>query len=280
MHRRKGVPKIGLVLLVAAGLAGAVGCNKLRSRDLINRGVQAYKEAQYDKAEADLRQAAELDPANVDARLFLAAAYAGQFVKGSTAPENIRKGQEAIAQYKKVLEIDPNNLNAISSIGSILFNLGAGPPPNPETLTEAKTWQRKVIALKPDDPTPYYWIGVIDWSMAYRANQDLRQKYNEHLPRRAKPLQAGDPLPEKLRAEFAAKYQQTVDEGIQALQKAIQLKPDYADAVAYLNILDRQKADMAASKDERDALLKEANALANRYNEIQQSHSGAPAPTH
>jgi hypothetical protein len=39
-----------LVLLVGAGLLLSVGCNKLKARDNLNKGVQAYKNARYEEA--------------------------------------------------------------------------------------------------------------------------------------------------------------------------------------------------------------------------------------
>lgn len=278
MRCREGVWKVSLVVLLAAGLAGVAGCNKLRARDLLNQGVQAYKLGQFDQAEEDFKQSAELDPTLQTARIYLATAYASQFVPGSPAPENLQKGQQAIAQFKKVLEQDPKNLSAIDGIGSMLFNLGSSPY-EPEKLDESKQWHEKHIQLKPDDAQPYYWVGVIDWTLSFRANQKMRQDYNKDLPRRAKPIQASDPFPNKLRDQFASQYQQTVDEGIQELQKAIQLRPDYADAMAYLNLLYRQKADMAATADERASLLKQADDLVDKVKEIKQKEAEAPKAT-
>lgn len=272
MRSREGVWKTCVVVLLAAGLAGVAGCNKLRARDLLNRGVQAYKLGQFDKAEEDFKQSASLDPTLQTARIYLATAYASQFVPGSPAPENLQKGRQAIAQFKRVLEQQPNNLSAIDGIGSMLFNMGTTPF-DPATLSESKQWHEKHIRLKPNDAQPYYWVGVIDWTLAYRANQDLREAYNKKLPRRAKPIRASDPLPEKLRKQFAPQYQQTVEEGIQDLKKAIQLRPDYANAMAYLNLMYRQEADMVATKDERAALLKQADALVNKVKEIKQKEA-------
>jgi tetratricopeptide (TPR) repeat protein len=278
MRRGEGVWKVSLVVLLAAGLAGVAGCNKLRARDLLNRGVQAYKLGQFDQAEEDFKQSAELDPTLQTARIYLATAYASQFVPGSPAPENLQKGQQAITQFKKVLEQDPKNLSAIDGIGSMLFNMGSTPY-NADTLAESKQWHEKHIQLKPDDAQPYYWVGVIDWTLAFRANQKMRQDYNQNLPRRKKPIQASDPLPEKLRDQFASQYQQTVDEGIQELQKAMQLRSDYADAMAYLNLLYRQKADMVATPEERASLLKQADALVDQVKEIKQKEAASPKAT-
>src|SRR5256885_2562116 len=46
-----------------------------------------------------------------------------------------------------------------------------------------------------------------------------------------------DPLPSSVRAQYTAKYGSLVDEGIAALKKAIELRPDYDDAMAYLNLM-------------------------------------------
>ena len=278
MRSREGVWKVCLVVLLAAGLAGVAGCNKLKARDLLNRGVQAYKLGQFDQAEEDFKQSAQLDPTLQTARIYLATAYASQFVPGSPAPENLQKGEQAIAQFKKVLEQDPKNLSAIDGIGSMLFNMGSVPY-DPSKLDEAKQWHEKHIQLKPDDAQPYYWVGVIDWTLAFRANQKMRQDYNSNLPKRKKAIQPNEPLPDKLRDQFASQFQQSVDGGIQELQKAIQLRPDYADAMAYLNLLYRQKADMVTTKDERDALLKQADALVDKVKEIKQKEASTPKST-
>ncbi len=79
--------------------------------------------------------------------------------------------------------------------------------------------------------------------------------------------------------QFGAKYGQTIDEGITDLQKAIQLKPDYDDAMAYLNLLYRQKADMETSADARDADLKNADDLVDKVKAIKQKKMENPQPT-
>jgi len=42
--------------------AGFSGCNKLKARDLLNKGVAAFKEGQYDRAVDDFQKATEADP--------------------------------------------------------------------------------------------------------------------------------------------------------------------------------------------------------------------------
>jgi hypothetical protein len=88
-----------------------------------------------------------------------------------------------------------------------------------------------------------------------------------------------DPLPAAIRSEYASKYGTLIDEGITELQKAISIKPDYDDAMAYLNLLFRRKADMVESKEEREALLKQADDLVDKVKEIKQKRSEQPQPS-
>ena len=80
------------------------GASPLRARDLLNKGVAAFKNAQFDAAVEDFKQAKELDPDLINARLYLATAYASQYIPGAPSDENMRHGQEAVAEYRDVLE--------------------------------------------------------------------------------------------------------------------------------------------------------------------------------
>jgi hypothetical protein len=133
------------------------------------------------------------------------------------------------------------------------------------------------IKINPQDPEPYYRIGVIDWTLAFRANTEARSKYNNSAPR--KPIKDEDPLPGKIREDFAAQYRPIVDEGMEAVQRAIQLRPDSADAMAYLHLLDRQKDDMMATPEERDDYTRRANDLVDKVRAIKQRKmQGTEAP--
>ena len=268
---RRTLPWALLLILVA----GVSGCNKLRARDLLNKGVAAFKNGQYDAAIEDFKQAKELDPDLLNARLYLATAYASQYIPGAPSQENVRRGEEAINEFKGVLEKDPNNLSAIDGIGSILFQM-SGQPFDPKKFEESKSYHLKHIELKPNDPEPYYWIGVIDWTLAFRGNGELRAAYNkEHINKQIKET---DPLPPSVRAEYVTKYGALVDEGINMLQKAIQIKPDYDDAMAYLNLLYRRKADMVDSAEERAKYQKMADELVDKVKEIKQKRAEQPQP--
>jgi tetratricopeptide (TPR) repeat protein len=261
-----------LLAVVLIALATGAGCDKLRARDKLNKGVQAFKGGQFDLAVEDFKQSKTLDPSLLNARLYLATAYANQYIPGAPSEENTRMGNQAIQEFKEVLDKDPNNLPAIDGIGSILYNMG-GTPFDPKKFEESKHYHEMHIQLKPSDPEPYYWIGVIDWSLSFRGNKDMRAEYN--LKAR-KPVRDTDAMPAPLAQEFAQKYGPTIDEGLTDLKAAIERKPDYDDAMAYLNLLYRQKADTEPSLEAHDADVKLADDLMDKVKAIKQKRMENP----
>lgn len=265
-----------LLAVVVISITATVGCDKLKARDKLNKGVQAYKGGQTEAAIEDFKQAKDLDPSLTNARLYLATAYSAQYIPGAPSPENIRNGDQAAQEFEQILANDPNNLAAIDGVGSILYNMAGGPPFDPKKMEESKAFHLKHVQLKPDDPEPYYWVGVIDWSLAFRGNRDMREEYNKTAK---KSIKDTDPMPPAVATEFQQKYGSVVQEGVDNLHKAIELRPDYDDAMAYLNLLYRQKADMETNADAREADEKLADDLVEKVKAIKQKKMENPQPT-
>lgn len=222
-----------LVLLVGAGLLLSVGCNKLKARDNLNKGVQAYKNAKYEDAIERFRDAVNLDPSLVNARLYLATAYAQQYIPGSDTPENVKYAEQAIDEFKKVLDQDPSReakVGSLKGIASLYFNM--------KKMDQSKEYYQKVIDLDPNDPEVYYSIAVIDWTEAYEPRMKARADLG---------LRPTDPPEKKTCTELKAaidKNAPAVQEGIDMLNKSLQLRADYDDAMAYMNLLYREKGDL------------------------------------
>ncbi|MGA8313513.1 MAG: tetratricopeptide repeat protein, partial [Terriglobales bacterium] len=140
--RMLAMTALGLVLLSTAG------CSKLRARDQLNKGVQSYKNAKYEEAINHFQQAVSLDPSLVNARLYLATAFAQQYIPGADTEDNNQMGQNAIDQYKAVLERDPKNINSVKGIAYLYLQM--------KRFEDAKTFYRKAIEVDPNDPEPYY----------------------------------------------------------------------------------------------------------------------------
>jgi tetratricopeptide (TPR) repeat protein len=240
------------------------------AQEALNRGVEAFRNGQTEEAEQLFARAKALDPNFINARLYLATTYASQYIPGAPSEENKQLGRRAIDEFNGVLGLDLNNIPALDGIGSLLFQMG-GQPFSPEVFQQSKSYHQRHIQLRPDDPEPYFWIGVIDWTMAFRANGQLRERFNREVTK----LDDADPLPPKLRASYEQECGATIEEGIESMNQAIKLRPDYNDAMAYLNLLYRRKADVTADEAEREKLIQAADDLIDKVKEIKEARAKA-----
>ena len=254
-------------------LLATTGCNKLKARDQLNKGVQAYKNARYEEAINHFQTAVNLDPSLTMTHMYLATAYAQQVVPNSDTPANKALADHAIAAYKDALQIDPNNVNAIKGIAAIYFSMN-----KPD---DAKAWQQKVLAADPKDPEAYYTIGVIDWSRAHR--NSVQTLAENGLTDKAD----GNPgLPKKACQQLAEKNGPLVDEALDVLHKAIDLRPSYEDAMAYINLAYREKANLeCGDADARKADVQQAmdwtqKALGARKANVQKANQAAQGGAH
>jgi tetratricopeptide (TPR) repeat protein len=220
---------VRVVLVLAAGLAilSATGCSKLKARDQLNKGVQSFKNNRYEEAIDHFQSAISLDPSLLNARLYLATAYTQQYIPGADTPDNNRMAQQAIDEYKSVLERDPKNITSVKGIGYLYMQL------NKSDL--AKQYYRQASELDPNDPEPHYTIGVLDWMQTYKPAMEERAKLGLK----------GDELlkDKKVCNQLKDKNGALIHDGMDELNKAIELRPDYDDAMAYLNLMYRRKAD-------------------------------------
>ena len=165
MNRSARLLALAAVILVLFSLAG---CNKLRARDQLNKGVQAYKNAKYEDAIEKFKNAVALDPSLINARLYLATAYAQQYIPGADTPDNNRMAEQAIDEYKDVLKMKANDLNAIKGIAYLYLQM--------KKFDQAKEYYKKVITVDPNDPEAYYSVAVIDWTETYQPRMEQKAK--------------------------------------------------------------------------------------------------------
>jgi tetratricopeptide (TPR) repeat protein len=272
MRHCKFAPICGvLVLAVVSGGCGKY-VNMLKARDQLNKGVASFRNAAFQPAIDHFQQAVALDPKLINARLYLAMSYFQQYVPGGESDENTKMAKQAIAAFEDVLKMDPNNSTALATIALIYYNM--------KDFEKAKEFQKRRLEVDPNNPEPYYWIGVLDWSICFPRRMQLRKDLNINLPKDPAKPDVLPPLPEKARVELAEKNGALIDEAIKSLQKAIELKPNYDDAMAYLSLMDREKADLDSDKDTQAADVKEAEtwvqkALDTRKQVAEKGSSGA-----
>jgi tetratricopeptide (TPR) repeat protein len=199
-----------------------------QARDTLNRGVSAFRNADYEAAVALFRQAVALDPDFTVAEVYLATAYAQRFVPGGQTRENLAFANNAIETFKHILSQDPNNINALMGLASIYQNTNH--------LQEARETYLTASKVNPQNAMVFYSVGSIDWILVYDKNS---------------------PLP-------FGQQSLLIDEGLAGLDSALALNPQFADAMTYKNLLLREKARLAVDPAEKTRLTGLADGWFNK----------------
>ncbi len=252
-HRKRAAT--GAFLLLAVSLLS--GCDKIKSKQEIKKGNEFLKAAQYQSALAAYEEALRLDPGETKLHKHIGIAYMGMYTPGSKHPKDIEFSQKAIDNLKQYVEAYPDDakareylvsmyLNAERFDDAIAFYQNEFLKRNPKDAKAMNSlamlyfkkgdfdngvlWLKKRLEVEGNNPEVYYLIGVQAWDRSYNF-PDL------------------DPA---LRAKI-------VEDGLQSLNKAVELKPDYFEAVSYINLLYREKAKMESDPAKKQELTDTAN---------------------
>ena len=172
-----------------------------------------------------------IDPDNPNPRIYLATTYSSQVVPNLDTPDNMKLANMALKTFNEVLQRNPNDVIALRQIASLDRNIGR--------MEEAKDYEKKVIALDPNDSEAYYTIGVVDWTQAYKnANTVLgKEALTDKSDGNFKLSKPGC-------ATLSAENQPLVTQGLESLQKAIEINSTYEEAMTYMSLMERRKADL------------------------------------
>jgi len=261
-----------LVIALCCGLTVSMGCSKLKSRDEMNQGVQAYKNNHYADAVRHFKEAVALDPTNENAQLYLATSYMIQWVPGADNPDNKMNYDMAQQEFDKVLAKNPSNSLALAMLASMAYNSASAGSPEQKAaaLEEAKKWNRRRIEVDPKEGEAYYYLGVIDWAKAFTPIQTARVEQK---------MRSEDPGPikdAKVRADLKEKYGQDIDEGIENLKKCLDIDKENEDAMTYMNLLLRKKADLEDSTEAAKADIAQAEDWFNKSLDTKKMKAARP----
>ena len=223
------------ITALAVALAGMVislsGCNKLAARSELNKGVDAYKSAHYEDAINHFQRAIQLDPKLPMAKGYLATALGQNVVPGLLTPDNLKNAQQAIDIFQEVLAADPGDINSMKQLAGIEFSI--------KRLDEAKEWQKKILEKDPNDPEAAYTIGAIDWAQAHQ------NTLNALAPAGLNDDGEGNTkAPKKIMDTLKEQNTHLVEEALHYLQQALDKRPTYDDAMSYMNLVFRAKANL------------------------------------
>jgi tetratricopeptide (TPR) repeat protein len=219
--------KLMLAFLVFLAL-GSASCAKLQARDNLNKGVRAFRDAKYEAAINYFQEAMKLDPGLTYAELYLATAYAQQFIPGATSEQNQKMADMAVQTFERVLSREPENPFAVAGLASIYYNTNQ--------FQKSREFHLKNTAIDPQNAVAHYSVGSVNWVM----------------------------VADKITPPTNEEKERLIEEGLQHLDTALTINPDYDDAMSYKNLLIRQKAELAVTEEDKARLIAEADEWFNK----------------
>jgi tetratricopeptide (TPR) repeat protein len=256
---RKRAATTAILLLAALAFPG---CNKLKSKQEVKRGNDFLKAAQYQPALAAYQEALRLDPGETKLHKHIGIAYMGMYQPGSKHPKDLEFAQKAIDNLKLYVAAYPDDTKALEYLVSMYLNT--------ERFDDAiNFYQTELLKRNPKDAKAMQSLAMLYFKKGDFENGEkwLKERLNVVTSNDEKAevyyligVQAWDRsynFPDLDPVKRAA----IVDEGMDALNKAIQMKPDYFEAVSYLNLLYREKAKMETDP----AKKQEYTDTANKY---------------
>jgi tetratricopeptide (TPR) repeat protein len=229
-------------------------------KDVMNEGVAEFKAGHYQEAIQRFEQAVMLQPDNVNTRLYLGTAYQQLYVPGAQSPENLEAARRAESEFKRVLDLDPNNTTALSSLTALAFKSAASLTyeERARRIDEAIAWNDRVVMMDPTSKSALYWAGVLRWSNFYPAYMTARRD-DGLVPGALGPIRNSN-----VRVALMNEFGPSVEKAISRLREAVKIDPEYADAMSYLNLLIRERADLRDTQDEYQRDIREADHWLDR----------------
>jgi TonB family protein len=229
-----------VALATIAILFGACGSSAQGSpeeRDFtIRREIQLakidFRAQRFDSAEEHLKKALALDDNLIEARMGLAVVYSFQYIPAVESLENIATWQKAVNAFRDLLAKDPKNAIALKSLAMLNFMM--------QKFSEARDFYLRAISVNPDDADAYYSVGVMDWSAAYEdtAKRKPQIGLDTDTPFR------NNPRDQKLCMDLRAANELRVEDGLKNLTRAMEKRQDFGDAMGYMSLLYKRKADI------------------------------------
>jgi tetratricopeptide (TPR) repeat protein len=292
------VASLAILLALTTSLVGCSQYGKLRAKKAFKEANTQYSQQEYKRAAALYEQVIAADPEMSVAYFYLANSYDNLYKpsrKGET--DNDAYLTKAIEFYKIAGE---KETNATLRTRSLQFLIAAYGPDKMNDPSQQEPIVNRMIQLDPQDADNYFALAKIredagDYEKAVEVllqakqarpndpqvylqlagfynRQEEFEKTIEALTQRAA-IEPNNPEAfytistyywDKAYRDFRLKEPEKKDfvmKGIEQVDKALQLKPDYMEALTYKNLLLRLQANLEKDPAKQASLIKDADKL-------------------
>jgi tetratricopeptide (TPR) repeat protein len=249
------------------------GCQAIKARSEIKTANEAYEHEDYATALAHYSRARQIDSGFPDLDRLIGYSQIGLYVPDDKSPKNEAHADAAIAELSRYLKKRPNDriardalismyltanrtsqaidyfrnyltahpgdLEAVKSIATLYSKQG--------DFNESLNWYEKITLIDSKNAEAFYVFGVVCYEkVAKNPPADINEKLA------------------------------ILEKGKAALNHAIEMRPDYAEAMAYVNLLWRQQALIDAATDPLKAQedVKKADEIRARAQQLLAQRKG------
>jgi tetratricopeptide (TPR) repeat protein len=257
--------RIAIVLAILVATSSGCGViNRIRAKNQLNEAARTYREGRFEEAEQHSRQAAELDPDNKTAPMFIARTIHAQYRPGVQTPENIAKAQKAIEAYQKILDKNPKDEEAYKAIAYLY-----GATKEDDKLRQWITARASSDATEPEKRAEAYIVlASKDWDCSFKITELPSNKVTTVDPANNKATVSYKKPKDQKDFDTA---QMCVKQGLGEAENAIKFDPNNESAWSYKTnlLLEASKlAEMDGKSDVKQEYQKQYEVALKRTTEL------------
>ena len=257
--------RIAIVLAILVAITSGCGViNRIRAKNQLNEAARSYREGRFVEAEQHSREAAQLDPDNKTAPIFIARTIHMQYRPGVQSPENIAKAQEAIEAYQRILQKNPQDEDAYKAVAYLYGAI--------KEDDKLRGWITQRATSDATEPTKrseaYVVLASKDWDCSFKVTELPTHKITTVDPSSSKATVSYKKPSDQKEFDSAKKC---VTQGLAEAENAIKYDPNNESAWSYKTnlLLEASKlAEMDGQAEQKAQYQKEYEAALKRTTEL------------
>ena len=259
------------VLILAVLVISSSGCgviNRIRAKNQLNEAARSYREGRFKEAEQHSREAAELDPNNKTAPMFIARTIHAQYRPGVQSPDNVAKAQQAIEAYQQLLAKNPQDDEAYKAIAYLYESI--------KEYDKLKQWISARATNESVEPEKrseaYVVLASKDWDCSFKITELPTNKTTTIDPSNNKATVSYKKPKEQKDFDQA---QMCVKQGLTEAENAIKFDSNNESAWSYKTnlLLEASKlAEMDGKADQKAQYQKDYEAALKRTTELSEAN--------